>query len=459
MTSHAKADTKSKEPVAVWPDAPNPLVAYSPAVKSAGWVFYSGAVASDFQSGLAPEVRRENPFLGSDMERQSRYLLKYLEKTTRAAGCDIRNDVVRIWQWFVSDYPTPQEFEQGNTWPRISITPYLEVRNEFISEPRPASTGMAVRQLPIRNTRVEVDMICIDDGNKSIGYAVPDGLPSPLAGYSPAIRRGDWIFLAGEIPVDWQGDYLSPVHMGEPSALAKEARINPYLWYGSSIEKQTDYVLQKLDKIAHAAGTSLDRAVKAEVYIGHPSDFAGMDRVWKHWFPKNPPARIVIPYMGLGGKGSRVEIALTLLTSDAKLKRETIETSAAPPPLGHEPQAVKVGNHLFISTQMAFDAKGKLADGMERNPEFPWYGMPGKLQMRYILKNVAAICEKAGTNLQNVVRRACFHDDERWFAESFEEWAAHFPNRKPTSTTMKIGGPLIVPGAHILLDLIAYVPD
>ena len=108
------------------------------------------------------------------MERQSRYLLKYLENDA-GRGCDIRNDVVRIWQWFVSDYPTPQEFEQGNTWPRISITPYLEVRNEFISEPRPASTGMAVRQLPIRNTRVEVDMICIDDGNKSIGYAVPDG--------------------------------------------------------------------------------------------------------------------------------------------------------------------------------------------------------------------------------------------------------------------------------------------
>ena len=104
------------------------------------------------------------------------------------------------------------------------------------------------------------------------------------------------------------------MHLGEPSATRKEARINPYLWYGSEIEKQTEYVLWKLTKTAEAAGTTLrSAAVKADVYIGDPSDYAGMEKVWKRWFPNNPPARCVIPYMGLGGKGSRVEIALTLL--------------------------------------------------------------------------------------------------------------------------------------------------
>ncbi|EFC82350.1 hypothetical protein [Parafrankia sp. EUN1f] len=50
---------------------------------------------------------------------------------------------------------------------------------------------------------------------------------------------------SGEIPVDWVGDYLSPVHLGEPSGLAQADRVNPYYWYGSPIETQTDYVLQK----------------------------------------------------------------------------------------------------------------------------------------------------------------------------------------------------------------------
>jgi enamine deaminase RidA (YjgF/YER057c/UK114 family) len=164
--------------------------------------------------------------------------------------------------------------------------------------------------------------------------------------------------------------------------------------------------------------------------------------------------------MGLGGMGSRVEIAMKLLANDSPLHVETVETSEAPEPLGHEPQAVKAGSFLFFSTQMAFDSAGKLAEETMRHPEFPWYGLPAKQQMRYVLKNVAAISEAAGTSLENLCRRQCFHDDFTFFAETMqEEWASHFPGDKPASTTLRVGGPLVVPGAHFVLDLIGYVPD
>ena len=133
-------------------------------------------------------------------------------------------------------------------------------------------------------------------------------------------------------------------------------------------------------------------------------------------------------------------------------------TSKAPKPFSHEPQAVKVGNLLFFSQQIPCDEKGLLPAGMKRDPNFPYYGLTSQAQMRYMLKNVAAICEAAGTTLENVVRRACFHDTGERFAESMAEWASHFPDRKPCSTTLIIGGPLVVPGAHTLLDLMAYVP-
>jgi enamine deaminase RidA (YjgF/YER057c/UK114 family) len=453
----ARSDPKA--PVAIFPEGvPSPKMPYSPAVKAGDWVFFAGQLATDFKTGVAAEARASNPFLGDKLELESRYVMRNLAATVTAAGCDIGTDAIRMWQWFVSDRPTPEEFAQGNTWTGLSIEAYTNVRNEFVFEPRPASTGMGVRELAVRGTSIEVDLICAADGGVSVGTTSPEGLPKPLAGYSPALRRGDWIFLAGELPTDWIGDYNNPDFSGDPSALAKEARLNPFFWYGSSIEKQTDYTLKKLSAIAEAAGTSFDRAVKAEVYIAHPNDFAGMERVWKRWFPKDPPARVVIPYMGLAGKGSKIEIALTLLANDAKIKKETIETSAAPPPLGHEPQAIRAGNFVFLSQQMAFGPDGRLASGMERDPAFPWYGSPGRAQMRYMLNNVAAICEASGTTLSNVVRRACFHDDTQWFAESIDEWVAHFPGVKPASTTIKIGGPLLVPGANTLLDLIAYAP-
>jgi enamine deaminase RidA (YjgF/YER057c/UK114 family) len=449
---------------AIWPgDIPKPLAPYSPAIKAGGWLFVAGQLASDFETGIAPECRLPNPNLGDQLRLQSDFVLKNLAALHEAAGMDMRTDPVRIYQWFASKYPTTEEFAAGNTWPRISITPYLETRNLYIDEPRPASTGMGIREdgLLVRGTILEVDMISMEkqEGVEKQGFPVPDGVPSPLAGYSPAIRHGDWVFLAGEIPVDWQGDYLSPEHLGEPSGLARDARVNPYFWYGSEIEAQTEYTLQKLERIADTAGSSLERCVKATVYLASPNDFAGMDRVWKRWFPERPPARVVIPYMGLGGKGSRVEIAMKLLAKESDLEIETVETSNAPEPLGHEPQAVKAGPFLFFSTQMAFDSTGALAEETKRHPEFPWYKQPAKLQMRYMLKNVAAISEAAGTSLDQLCRRQAFHDDFTWFAETMEdEWASHFPGDKPASTTLRIGGPMVVPGASILLDLIGYIP-
>lgn len=449
-----------KKPMAIWPDGtPKPMMPYTPAIKAGGWLFVSGQLASDYtEDGIPAEAKSENPNLGNQLGLQSKYIMKNLAATVAAAGRDINKDSVRIWQWFTSPYPTMDEFKVGNTWPRISITPYLDERNVHIQDPRPASTGMGIKELLVKDTIVEVDLICVDDDEVSVGFGVPDGVPSPLAGYSPAIRRGDWIFLAGEIPVDWKGDYESSVNLGEPSALAKEARINPYVWYGSEIEKQTEYTLWKLSKIAEAAGTTLARTVKADVYIGDPSDYEGMEKVWKRWFPENPPARCVIPYMGLGGKGSRVEIALTLLANDSKKVIETIHTDKAPKPFSHEPQAVKVDNLLFLSQQMPCDEHGVLAPGLSRNPNYPYYDQPSKDQMAYMMKNIAAICEAAGSSLENVVRRACFHDHGENFPAAITEWASHFPGLKPCSTTMVLGGPLVVPGAHTLLDIIAYVP-
>jgi enamine deaminase RidA (YjgF/YER057c/UK114 family) len=349
--------------------------------------------------------------------------------------------MVRIWQWHVADHPTSEEFEQRNNWPGIEIQPYLDARCGIVKDCPPAS-NLGVRELLCLGTKIEVDMICIDDENESITFGMPEGMSMPAAGHAPALRRGDWVFLAAENAMDQD-----------------RGKADPISWVGSSVEQQTEHVLEKLSRIAAVAGTSLGQAVKADVYIGHPNDFAAMDKVWRKWFPDNPPARVVIPYMGMGARGARVQIALTLLADDAAQKKETIETSDAPEQPGHEPQAVKVGNLLFFSTQMAFDSSGKIADGLLRNPNFPWYGSPSQAQMRYMMKNINAICEAAGSSVENICRRVCFHSDFSWFAESIEEWARYFPEDKPASTTIRLGGPFVVEGADTLLDLIAYVPD
>jgi enamine deaminase RidA (YjgF/YER057c/UK114 family) len=463
MATTDATTTPSKGRRAIWPGGvPKPLMPYSPVITAGGWVFMAGQIATDFQTGLAAEATPAPglPYNQDPLELQSRYVMSNLADTMRAAGVDIATDCMRIYQWFTSPYPTDEERAAGNTWPRISITPYLDVRNEFIPADRPASTGMGVRELMVKDTILEVDIIAFEPvpGVTKTSFDVPEGVPSPLAGYSPAVRWGDWVFTAGEIPVDWVGDFMSERHMGEPSGLAPEARINPYYWYGDDCERQTEYMMQKLAAIAESAGSRIENTVKAEVYLGHPNDFLGFEKAWRRWFPTNPPARVVIPHMGLGGRGSRVEIALMMLADDASITKRAVETSAAPEPSTWEPQAMRAGDFVFYSTQLPCDGTG-LPQAVQRHPNFPWYGEPALMQMEYMLGNIDAIASAAGSSVENICRRQAFHDDLTWFQTMIGRWGQAFPKDPPASTTMKIGGPLQVPGAHLLLDLIGYAPD
>ncbi|MCY3577845.1 MAG: Rid family hydrolase, partial [bacterium] len=162
--------------VAVWGGEPKPLMPYSPAIKAGGWVFVAGQLASDFVTGLAPEAGGDgrNPNGYDALELQSHFVLQNLQMTLEAAGCDIATDIVRIYQWFSSPHPTIDEFWEGNSWPKISITPYLRTRDEYVHPPRPASTGMGIREtgLLVNKTILEVDMIAIPGGG-SEGFEVP----------------------------------------------------------------------------------------------------------------------------------------------------------------------------------------------------------------------------------------------------------------------------------------------
>jgi len=443
-TKSATKNPATKE--AIWPGleagVPKPLMPYSPAIRAGDWVFIAGLIASDFQTGLAPEVVNSNSYLDNELALQSNFVLRNLASTIKACDCDINKNMVRMWQWLVSENPSQSDFHKGDNWPSMTLKPYLNIRDTIVNSPAPPSSYLGVRELLCLGTALEVDMICLDDEHQPQIIEAPKGISTASGGHSCGMRRGDWVFLAAENAAD-----LITATEGSTQ------------WHIDSIEAQAEHILEKLSAIAKASGSSLAKAVKADVYIGHPSDFAGMDKVWKRYFPDNPPARVVIPYMGMGHKGNRIEIALTLLTNDATIKAQTIKTPDAPKPLGHEPQAVKAGDLLFFSTQMAFDSTGNLADGMVRHPSFPWYGSPGQAQMRYMMKNIDAICKAANTNVENICRRVCFHSDFQWFAESIEEWASYFPGDKPASTTIRLGGPFVVPGANTLLDLIAYAPD
>ena len=101
------------------------------------------------------------------------------------------------------------------------------------------------------------------------------GAPAAIGPYSQAIRVGNLVFTAGQ------------------------AAMNPATKtiVAGGIAEQTEQTLENLKAILEAAGTSLDRAVKATVYLKDMNDFAAMNAVYaKYLAPAGvaPPARSTV---------------------------------------------------------------------------------------------------------------------------------------------------------------------
>src|SRR5882724_11174009 len=76
-------------------DAPKPLANYNEAFRVGDLVFAAGQIASDYQTGVPPEARLHPnfPFYGSEIKKQTRYILENLRRTFAAAGSSLEQVV------------------------------------------------------------------------------------------------------------------------------------------------------------------------------------------------------------------------------------------------------------------------------------------------------------------------------------------------------------------------------
>lgn len=421
-------------------------------------MFVSGLLAGDRASGLDPDAQVDelSPYRSNGFVAQGESIFRRLTAILAAAQHSAQ-DIVRLQWWLASPYPTLDEFARGNLWPRLTaFSPYLtDTRNRHVAPSAPTSCAVAVRELPMRSALVQLEAVALDTDRPRAPISVPDDRISPPdPGYSPGLRAGDWVFLSGVLPLDLR--VHQPLGVGEGSTHSP-----PASWHGSLVETQVERVLETLQSIAEAGGTSLRRCVHAEVYFGHPNDFYAIDRAWKRWFPEDPPARLTAPYSGLGIQGARVEIALILLADDATASPRFIQTVDAPEPFGHESQAVRAGDLLFLSSQFPVDSAGRVPLKL-RGASRRWgVDRSARVQMRYLMENAAAICAAGGTSIDNVCRRRVFYRDLSDLDDAVEE-ARHGLNRcSPAETHVRVGFPgadVMAPGARIMLDLVAHIP-
>src|SRR5881394_3819886 len=113
----------------------------------------------------------------------------------------------------------------------------------------------------------------------------PKRSPAAVGPYNHAVRVGDLLFCAGQIPIDPASGNLIP----------------------GDIKAQTERVLENVKAILDDQKLTFANVVKSTVFLVNLADFAGMNEVYSKYFTSDFPARSTIQVAALP-KGAHVEI-------------------------------------------------------------------------------------------------------------------------------------------------------
>jgi 2-iminobutanoate/2-iminopropanoate deaminase len=117
-----------------------------------------------------------------------------------------------------------------------------------------------------------------------------DNAPKAIGPYEQAIKANGFLYTAGQIPIDPKtGNFVE-----------------------GGIAAQTRQVLENLKAILEAGGSSLDRVVKATVFLKNMADFAAVNEVYGQYLGRVKPARSTVAVAELP-RGALIEIDFVAL--------------------------------------------------------------------------------------------------------------------------------------------------
>lgn len=223
--------------------------------------------------------------------------------------------------------------------------------------------------------------------------------------FSPAVKAGGFIYVAGTIGTDASG------------AVAK-----------GDIKAQTKQTLDSISATLKAGGASLANAASMLVYLRNASDFAAMNEVYSTYFPKDPPARTtVVVTQPLAIADALIEISAVVVPNG--LERFVVHPSdwiKSPSPYSY---GIKSGNTLFMSGLVSRNGKDNT-------------NVKGDVtaQTKVVLDNGMAILKQAGMTYNDVVSARVFLTDDTQFQAMNAAYRPYFAGAAPPArATVKAG--------------------
>ena len=270
--------------------------------------------------------------------------------------------------------------------------------------------------MPTRNARLVVALLVAAMG-ASVASQVPAPVaqrrviappgPKPVGPYSPGIMAGDYLYVSGQ------------------GARDRDGRLP------DSVEGQVRQTLDNVKGIVEAAGLTLAHVVYSQVYLSNISSAETMDRVWREYFPKQPPARAVL---GVHRMPTDTPVEISAVAFRDLARRRPIVPAGHPPnPLASP--GVMAGDRLYLSGSFGAD----LATG--RVPADP------AAQVQLALDNMKRTLTAANMDFRHVVFVNPYLTDKA-SAEMNAIYAKHFEfGNTPARATIRVAS---LPGGNTI---------
>jgi len=115
--------------------------------------------------------------------------------------------------------------------------------------------------------------------------------PAAFGPASQAVVAHGLVFVAGQVAIDPRTEQLV---LGD-------------------VRVQTKQVMENIRAVLEAAGSSMDKVVRATVFLRDLNDFGAMNEVYWQYFQENPPTRSLVQ-VGRLRRGAAVEIEVVALS-------------------------------------------------------------------------------------------------------------------------------------------------
>ena len=405
-------------------------VAYAYAVKAGPWIFLTGHEAYDWQTGAVDEAVSGPPgfplFGQHKSRREADFVLQRMRRLLEEFGSDLGHSI-RLDQY----YPNPR-----------AVAAYHLSRHDAFGDYIPPSTSVVMERCFGTGSTISTSLIAVmPEAGYEIRKVHPPGVASaPTSGFVPAVVCDEFVFVAGQM-----------AHNPGTGLDVRAAVPDHAAWAGIPIRRQTEFlILEKLKPALQAAGSSLEQSVKAQIYLADLADTPDCLDVWNRYYADIPCAVTVAPTKSFATVGGIIEINLIALTNGAKREKRVIGANL--PAMAAYGPCVEVGEFLLPSGLIAIGRDGHIT-GAEVSPGFPGLAHAGYSQAATVYEYAEALCQAAGTTMQQLLRAQYFVNDIAAFPGIAMAWSSHFGRQPHPFVCVQTPASLPAPGTSLIADL------